>query len=477
MVGQLIHILIPDDRLSEEENIISSLRKGQRVEHFETIRKRKDGKLLNISLSISPIIDLSGKIIGAAKIARDITQQVQTQNRLRIIHSLGKDMARELTVDKILQMVTDAATELSGAAFGAFFYNKVDMSGEAYMLYALSGAPREAFEKLGMPRNTAVFAMTFEGKGNVRSDDIRKDPRYGHNAPHAGMPAGHLPVVSYFAIPVYSQSGHVIGGLFFGHPDPGMFTEEHELLVSAIAGQAAVALDNAKLYEEIKSLNTKKDEFIGFASHELKTPLTTIRGYMQLGKSANRPYEDIYPKVMKQLDRLDTLVGDFLSISRMQSGKVEYKFESVSINELMREAAESVDVHSHNLNIQAPDEDIKATADYSKLLQVVVNLLSNAVKYSPPGTDILIRSLIFGDEVEISIGDQGVGIPASELKQIFNQFYRVSNNSTSKGYGLGLYIAKEIMEAHMGNIWAESEPGKGSVFYITFPIDRPKAMS
>ena len=132
-------------------------------------------------------------------------------------------------------MVTDAGVELSGAEFGAFFYNVVDSQGEAYLLYTLSGAPREAFSRFPNPRNTAVFAPTFEGTGVVRSDDIRVDPRYGKNAPYYGMPEGHLPVCSYLAVPVISRSGEVIGGLFFGHSQPGVFTERAEHILVGIA--------------------------------------------------------------------------------------------------------------------------------------------------------------------------------------------------------------------------------------------------
>lgn len=473
MVGELIHKLIPEDRLLEEDEIIAALTQGKRIEHFETIRKTKDGRPLNISLTISPIIDATGKIVGASKIARDITEQVQAQARLRILHEMGQTLAAKLDEDAILQLVTDATTKLSGAAFGAFFYNKVDQTGEAYMLYALSGAPREAFDQFGMPRNTAVFASTFDGIGIVRSDDITKDPRYGHNAPHKGMPEGHLPVVSYLAVPVSSQSGQVIGGLFFGHPKPGMFTGDHELLVSAIAAQAAVSLNNARLYQEVTMLNAKKDEFIGFASHELKTPIATIKGFMQLGKAANLSCENIYPKVIKQIDRLEVLVSDLLDLSRIQAGKFEYKFEKVSLLQLVNEAVDSVDTSAHTIKSESPVSAIKATGDYSKLLQVLVNLVSNACKYAPPATTICITSIILGDLVQVSVADEGPGIPASEQTQIFNQFYRVStDDQTKKGTGLGLYISKEIMEAHEGKIWVESEPGKGATFHISFPINR-----
>ena len=117
------------------------------------------------------------------------------------------------------------------------------------MLYTLSGAPREAFAKFPMPRNTAIFAPTFAGEGTVRSDDILKDPRYGHNAPHKGMPEGHLPVSSYLAVPVRSRSGEVLGGLFFGHPEPGVFDARAEDLMTGLAGQASVAIDNARLFQ------------------------------------------------------------------------------------------------------------------------------------------------------------------------------------------------------------------------------------
>ena len=116
---------------------------------------------------------------------------------------------------------TDAATELSGAKFGAFFYNVTNANGDAFMLYTLSGARREDFEGFGQPRATALFGPTFRGEAPIRCDDVLQDPRYGTMPPHRGMPRGHLPVRSYLAVPVVSRSGEVIGGLFFGHPVAG----------------------------------------------------------------------------------------------------------------------------------------------------------------------------------------------------------------------------------------------------------------
>ena len=158
-------------------------------------------------------------------------------------------MAAELDLERAVQAVTDAATQLTGAAFGSFFYNVLDEHGESYMLYTLSGASREAFSKFPLPRNTAVFGPTFSGEGIVRSDDILQDPRYGRNDPYHGMPEGHLPVRSYLAAPVISRSGEVLGGLFFGHPEAGIFTERSERLLMGIAAQAAMAIDNGRLYQ------------------------------------------------------------------------------------------------------------------------------------------------------------------------------------------------------------------------------------
>lgn len=172
---------------------------------------------------------------------------------LEILHRTGAALADNLDLERIVQTVTDAATSLAGAQFGAFFYNVVDDKGEAYTLYTISGVPRDDFSKLPTPCNTALFDPTFRGHGVIRSPDIRQDPRYGKNAPHLGMPHGPLPVVSYLAVPVVSRSGEVLGGLFFGHEQPGVFTGRAEQLVAGIAAQAAIAIDNANLFRAVQT--------------------------------------------------------------------------------------------------------------------------------------------------------------------------------------------------------------------------------
>jgi PAS domain S-box-containing protein len=193
----------------------------------------------------------AGVLDGAAAFA-EIASVALSAERYGQLADVARDVAGRLDLEAVVQRITDAATELTGAHFGAFFYNVIRADGEAYTLYTISGVPREHFEQFPMPRNTAVFAPTFAGSGIVRSANIHRDPRYGHNAPYHGMPKGHLPVVSYLAVPVSSHTGEVLGGLFFGHPEEGVFGETEEKVAEALAAHAAVAIDNVRLYERLE---------------------------------------------------------------------------------------------------------------------------------------------------------------------------------------------------------------------------------
>ncbi len=181
---------------------------------------------------------------------REAEERLREETRIvETLNDVGRTVGAELDLQTVVQRVTEAATDLTAASFGAFFYNVVDAEGESYMLYALSGVPAEAFAGFPMPRNTGVFAPTFAGAPTVRLDDVTADPRYGHNPPYHGMPEGHLPVRSYLAVSVRSVRGEVLGGLLFGHPEPARFTDVDERLAEGIAAHAAVAIDNARLYE------------------------------------------------------------------------------------------------------------------------------------------------------------------------------------------------------------------------------------
>jgi PAS domain S-box-containing protein len=171
---------------------------------------------------------------------------------LEILNRVANALAGDVDLQSLVQTITDAGVELTGAQFGAFFYNVLDDSGESYTLYSLSGAPLEAFDKFPMPRNTAIFAPTFLGEAIVRSADITQDERYGLSAPHRGMPEGHLPVRSYLAAPVVSPTGEVLGGLFFGHATPRIFAEHCEADLQSLASQATIAIGLARLAESVQ---------------------------------------------------------------------------------------------------------------------------------------------------------------------------------------------------------------------------------
>ncbi len=209
-----------------------------------------DGSVTGI---IGVVQDISARKTAEAERTRLLMQEKEAREEAQALSETARALSSDLDLHNTVQKATDAATRLIGAHFGAFFYNLVNERQETYVLYTLSGAPREAFEKFGLSRNTAVFSPTFRGEGVVRLDDVQADPRYGKNAPHHGMPKGHLPVRSYLAVPVVSRSGEVMGGMFFGHPEVGVFTARSERIVVGIAAQAAIAIDNAKLYQRVQT--------------------------------------------------------------------------------------------------------------------------------------------------------------------------------------------------------------------------------
>jgi len=244
----LIREIRSDPALRDLPVIVLSARAGEEA-RVEGLNAGADDYLAK-PLSARELIARVDGALALSRTRREMGEALREQARtLEVLNRVGRAVAAELDLARAVQVVTDAATELTGAAFGSFFYNVVDAAGERYTLYALSGVPREAFSKFPMPRNTAVFAPTFNGEGVVRAHDILADPRYGRSAPHYGMPPGHLPVRSYLAAPVVSRSGEVLGGLFLGHPEPGVFTDTAEQLLVGIAAQAAIAIDNARLYQ------------------------------------------------------------------------------------------------------------------------------------------------------------------------------------------------------------------------------------
>jgi len=221
------------------------------------------------------------------------------RRRTEALNRIALSIGAGGSLENVVQAVVDGGVELTHARFGAFFYNVVDTGGESYTLYILSGAPREAFASFPMPRNTQVFAPTFEGRGVVRSPDITADPRYGHSAPYHGMPEGHLPVRSYLAAPVIGRSGEVLGGLFFGHPDTDVFDDASEAVLVGLAAQAAVAIETVRLHrdmarelEERRRSETRHKLLLNELNHRVKNTLATVQSIAyQTQRSARTPVD------------------------------------------------------------------------------------------------------------------------------------------------------------------------------------------
>jgi len=515
MIGQSILRIIPPDLQHEEASILQKLRVGERVDRFETVRLRKDGSPVEISLTVSPIRDATGKVIGAAKIAHDISARRRAEQALadearalETLNGLGRAIASQLDLDSIVQKVTDAATELTGAEFGAFFYNVVREGEESYWLYTLSGASRDAFARFPLPRNTAVFAPTFNGEGVVRSADIRKDPRYGQNEPHFGMPPGHLPVCSYLAVPVVSHTGRVIGGLFFGHPQPDIFSERAERLVVGIALQAGIAIENAGLFKTIvdresqlnaaaedrekllesersaraaaERLSHLKDEFLATLSHELRTPLNAIQGWATLLRRPEASQEDLQ-KGLETIERnvraQSQLINDLLDMSRIISGNLHLEVQPIVLHELIQRAIDTVRQSAAGKRIRIRtllDSSIGVVrGDPHRLQQVLWNLLSNAVKFTPQDGRIQVVLERVNSHVEIVIEDSGIGIRPEFLPHVFDRFRQGDPSMSRKfgGLGLGLSIVKNLVELHGGSVRVKSRgENQGSTFIVALPI-------
>jgi signal transduction histidine kinase len=420
---------------------------------------------------------------------------------LELLNQTGAMLASKLDLQGVVQAVTDAGTELSGAQFGAFFNRVSDAHGDVFTLFTLSGANRADFEKLGHPRATPIFAPTFKGEGVLRSGDILQDPRYGKMGPYHGLPPGHLPVRSYLSVPVVARSGEVMGGLFFGHGQCDVFTARSERLIVGIAAQAAIAIDNARLYEQAKSsaeerarlleaerrarieserVNLMKDEFLATLSHELRTPLSSVLGWADVllsktpeASDQRRGLESIARNARAQAK----LIDDLLDMNGIISGKIRLDVQPVELASIVESALDSVrpsaEAKMITLRRTLDPNAGPVFGDRNRIQQVVWNLLTNAVKFTPKGgkVDVLVERV--NSHVEITVHDTGMGISPDFLPHVFERFRQADSSSTRKygGLGLGLSIVKQLVELHGGTVRVESAgEGKGTAFIVHLPV-------
>ena len=425
---------------------------------------------------------------------RDVTERRRAEEALReetrmleLLNRTGTVLASDLELASVVQRLIEAATQLSAARFGAFFYKITNAAGDSYQLFALSGASREDFAKFGHPRATPIFAPTFRGEGVVRCDDVLNDPRYGKVGPHYGMPKGHLPVRSYLAVPVKSRTGEVLGGLLFGHPQPGVFTDRAERLVEGLAAQAAVAIDNAHLYEreraaraEAERMGALKDEFLATLSHELRTPLGAILGWAQVLRRRRSDETE----VSEGLDAIERnarvqkqLIEDLLDMSRITSGKVRLDIQPVEPAAFIEAAIETVrpSAEAKGIRLQKILDPLAGpiSGDPHRLQQVLWNLLSNAIKFTPKDGKVQIILQRVNSHIEISVADSGIGIKREFLRHVFERFRQADASSTRHhgGLGLGLSIVKSLVELHGGSVHVHSDgEGLGATFSVHLPV-------
>ncbi len=470
-----------------------------------------DGRLIERRSKVQRIGD---RVVGRVLSYRDITDRIRAEETLRdeagvleLLNKTGRAIAAQLDLQTVVQIVTEAATELTGATFGAFYQPTTDGPEKSFRLYALTGAPPAAFDEFKARQTGVVFERTFRGEGPIRSDDILQDRRFARMPPSSATDGAVLTIRSYLAMPVISVSGEVIGGLFFGHPEPRVFSERADRIIIGVAAQAAIALDNAHLYgaaqkeiadrkraeaEREKLLVSEKeararaeretrmkDEFLATVSHELRTPLNAILGWANILRTTDNP-EDI-PEGLEVIERnaraQAKIIEDLLDMCRIISGKVRLDVQQIDLVPVIKLAVESVSpmAASKGIRVQAEldPNTPRISGDPARVQQILWNLLTNAVKFTPKGGSVDVVTERIESSVAIRVRDSGMGIEADFLPHVFDRFRQADASTTRRhgGLGLGLAIVKNLVELHGGTVRVESAgANQGTSFTILLPI-------
>ena len=318
----------------------------------------------------------------------------------------------------------------------------------------------------------------FRLNGPLVTNSARTDPRLLPDL------AAVLDIFSLIVVPM--TRGPQVLGLIAVADRAGRapFRDEDLGTLQAVAGQATVAVENQRLHEQIKEANARlqefdriKSEFVATVAHDFRSPLMSIRGFAELTlEEPDLPPErrnEFMRTIIAETDDLAALANDTLLISHMETGQLTYDWKPVDVHRELREAIPP-GLATHTVLVDVPDDFPVIRADPGRLRQVLNNLVSNALKYSPLGSTVTLRARERGrDQVMVEVNDEGLGVPADQAGRLFQKFERVRSPEHLKipGTGLGLYICKRIVEGHHGRIWVESEPGQGSTFAFTLPLD------
>ena len=397
---------------------------------------------------------------------------------LERILKISQILISTLQLEPLLQTITQAATELTDTEASSIML--VDKNTGELRFEAVSGSKREEVKRVTVPLEGSIAGwIVREGKPLVISD-VRQDPRFYAQVDETT----DFETRSILGVPLQVR-GKVIGVLeALNKTGDGIVTQDDMHTLSTLAAHAAIAIENARLvtdiqkaYEELSELDRLKSDFVAIVSHELQTPLTVILGYASfLKEEATGAASEQLDAVMRSALRLRSLIDDVINLRHIETGEAELELEHLSLNELvtaiMTEFASLAEARKQSVSIELASQPPMVEADRQKLHLVLANLLSNAIKFTPEGGRIQVEVETRGNEVWVSVRDTGIGIPPRKQERIFDRFYQVEPSLTRRfgGMGLGLSIAKGMVELHGGRIWVESVEGMGSSFTFALPL-------
>jgi PAS domain S-box-containing protein len=484
-IGKSIRLIVPDDRQSEEDEVLRKMRRGEAIDHFETVRQHKDGTPVRISLTVSPIRDEQGRIVGASKIARDITERERAAERAAFLAQTGKVVGGSLDYEATLTAVANLAVPAIAD------WCAVDIIGE-----------NGAIERLAVAH---VDPTKTELARTIR--DRYEDPRSPYSIQHVirtGEPAmisqitddmivaaakgdqeriemvRSLGLVSYVCVPLVAH-GRTLGALTFASAESGRrYDEDDRAFAQEVADRAALAVDNARAYKEAQVASRLKDEFLATLSHELRTPLNAILGYARLLNSGMMA-ADKQPNALATVERnataLAQMVEDVLDVSRIISGKIRLNIQPVDVPSVVRNAVNTImpAADAKQIRIQTIVDPVAApvAGDPDRLQQVAWNLVSNAVKFTPKHGQVQVRVERINSSVEIVVSDTGIGLKPEFVPHLFERFRQGDGGITREnpGLGLGLAIARHLVELHGGSVYATSAgEGQGATFRVRLPV-------
>ena len=491
VVGKSIRIIIPESRQFEEDEVLRRIVRGEAVEHFETVRRRKDGTAVPVSLTVSPIFDRSGAVIGASKIARDITLHTRERERAAFFADMGPLLAASPEYATTLANLARLTTESHSGAVPAFAdYSLIDILDDDGRLRRVATAHRIRDKEplLDRARQFAPDTLHSPLSRPLRTGQPLLLPRVTaldidqiSGGPQHTELMRALGAHSLITVPLTAR-GVTFGLITFVRAErPEAYDRDDLAFAVEIARHAALAVDNARLYTMSRQALQSREQVLAIVSHDFRNAVGAIATSTRLLLDADGSEEQRRRRlqtILRVCDRMTRLVRDLLDVARLEGGHL-LNVEP-SVNDpilLLKEACESsrgqTEEKMLSLRCEFPGPLPQVWADHDRVLQVLSNLIGNAVKFTPEGGNVIVRAEAIDDSVRFSIADSGPGIRSEEVGRIFERFWQASRTA-SLGTGLGLPIAKGIVEAHGGKIWVESEPGIGTTFSFTLPA-RPAA--